>query len=98
MTLARRRASRPPGTRGLPPGGNHVPALVLRAAGATVVLASVAAALAPCSPAAVHPANAGKAVVVGNGTTEDNARQVVRTAGRVVYVFAEDDTPQRLGS
>jgi hypothetical protein len=37
----------------------------------------------------------GTRVVVGPGIAEDTVRQVVRTAGQVVYVFAPDDTAQR---
>ncbi len=34
-------------------------------------------------------------VVVGPGIAEDTVRQVIRTRGNVVYVFAPDDTAQR---
>lgn len=37
-------------------------------------------------------------VVVGAGIAEDTVRQVIRTGGGVVYVFAPDDTAQRRGS
>jgi concanavalin A-like lectin/glucanase superfamily protein/Big-like domain-containing protein len=45
----------------------------------------------------VDPQNAFKRVAVGPGNVEDSARQVVRTAGGRVYVFAGDDTVQRSG-
>jgi len=35
-------------------------------------------------------------VVVGPGIAEDTVRQVIRTAGGMVYVFAPDDTAQRM--
>jgi hypothetical protein len=43
-------------------------------------------------------AERGTRVVVGPGIAEDTVRQVVRTRGNVVYVFAPDDTAQRAGS
>jgi hypothetical protein len=48
--------------------------------------------------AAIDPALAGKRVVVGGGYVENTARQVIRTVDDRVYIFAADDTGQRLGT
>src|SRR5438132_9572031 len=47
---------------------------------------------------AIDPANAFKPVIVGPGYVENTARQVVRTPGDMVYIFAADDTAQRTGA
>jgi hypothetical protein len=67
----------------------------MRAVGALVVL--VALGIAPGATPATSD-NANKPVIVGSGYVENNARQVVRTADGVVYIFAADDRPQRLGT
>jgi Concanavalin A-like lectin/glucanases superfamily/Bacterial Ig domain len=65
-----------------------------------VLLASASASdRAAGLPAArtLDPADAFKLVAVGPGYVESSARQVVRTAADRVYIFAADDTAQRLG-
>lgn len=63
-----------------------------------VALAAIVVAGAAWSGAQKAPANAFKPVVVGAGYVDANTRQVVRTAGGIVYVFAADDTAQRTAS
>jgi hypothetical protein len=67
----------------------------MRTVGALVVL--VALGIAPGATPATSD-NANKPVIVGSGYVENNARQVVRTADGIVYIFAADDRPQRLGT
>src|SRR4051812_43850394 len=66
------------------------------ALGVAIVLAAALAVVPGATPA--DPANGDKLVFVGSGYVENNARQVVRTSGGVVYVFAADDRPQRLSA
>jgi hypothetical protein len=69
-----------------------------RSGGSDAESASAAQGATPSAAAAVDPANAFKLVVVGTGYVEANARQVVRTAKGIVYIFAADDTAQRTAS
>lgn len=66
---------------------------------AVAALGAVALAVLPgtSSGQGAVPA-AGQRVVVGPGIAEDTVRQVVRTAGQIVYVFAPDDTAERQDS
>jgi len=50
------------------------------------------------APTAIDPTLAWKRVVVGPGYVENTARQVIRTTDDRVYIFAADDTGQRLNT
>jgi hypothetical protein len=86
-----------------PAGGGRAAAWLFCLALAISVTFASAPGAAPragarAASAALDTANANRPILVGPGNVEDSARQVVRTAAGTVYVFATDDTAQRLGT
>lgn len=88
----------PRAASGTPLGARFAQNARVRSLTAALLTAGVAVLLAVVGTGQAGTHVRGRHVVVGPGIAEDTVRQVIRTARQVVYVFAPDDTAQRLDS